>query len=126
VFYGNIGPETGQLDYCGAGNLAIFVASPTDVRQLPPSEPALGTEPYLEPSMKSVQLEAGDALVVVHDTRQGGKAGRRVLEQYREAISRFQSASAEELVAAVRSMMLDRVGGGSEVDWTILVAKRRG
>jgi serine phosphatase RsbU (regulator of sigma subunit) len=131
VFYGILDPATGWLTYCNAGHNPpyLFRASKgAKVEALSRTGMALGVMEQTDWECKSVQLAAGDALLLytdgltdAQDTRARFYGERRLLEVAQAHMGR----SAQDIQDALMGHVQTFVGGAAQFDDITLVVLMR-
>lgn len=130
LFYALIDPDTGQLQYSGAGE-TLALLSGQSVATLRPASLPLGTRPeetyrlsrdHIMPGGLMMMVSRGLRRLAIGEGSGKGKGGPR--SPLMRLIARHNSRSAQQIADAVRALALDRLGRTAR-DLTVVVAKRR-
>jgi serine phosphatase RsbU (regulator of sigma subunit)/putative methionine-R-sulfoxide reductase with GAF domain len=131
LFYGILGPDSGEIVYVNAGHLPPILvrAESGNIEELQTGDAALGLLPGFEYSLQSAHLDVGDVLILytdgvteATDTHQQMFGKRRLIE----AIRSHRGQTAQELVETVIAAVDEFVGEASQSDDLTLVVLKRG
>jgi PAS domain S-box-containing protein len=132
VCYGVLDPAHGQLTFANGGhNRPLWLSSATgEVQEIVTSGTMLGIQPRVKLAELSMQIALNDVLVFYTDglTEAMDVHGNQFgVERLSAALTAAASASAENILAAIKAAWRGFVGDAPEADdMTILVVKRSG
>ena len=131
MFYGILDVNTGEVVYCNAGhNPPYIVRQDGEVKVLPMTQdPMVGAIGGIDFHQNTVQLAAGDALVMFTDGVTEAMNG--VYEAYGEqrleaTLAHASQMSSQEIVDAIKADVATFVDGAEQSDdITVLVLKKK-
>jgi serine phosphatase RsbU (regulator of sigma subunit) len=123
LFYANVQPETGAIEYVAAGHVYAAVVGDS-VRTLAPNDALpLGTQPDGDYAAVSDRLERGEMLVAISDGVHRALRGTRERVLWR-LMQAHRHLDADELIRKAREFLDRQAHEGGVEDQTILVVKR--
>lgn len=129
VFYGVVETAIGRVSGAAAGRLSALLLRPTGWESIGQGSRPLGESPETGYRQDDYQLQPGEALVLFSDGRsevvEPSSQLRSDADVAEDLLDKL-SLSAEELTAAVRSILESRDPDAHRRDRTIVVVKRRG
>jgi serine phosphatase RsbU (regulator of sigma subunit) len=127
LFFGELDPATGELDYVNGGHEAPIVFGPAGVRnRLPPTGPAVGMMPEMVFEVGRALLAAGEAVLLYTDgvTDARGASGLYG-EQRLLSLLATPSSGAAALLDRVEAAVLAHAAGAEQADDITLLAVLR-
>jgi serine phosphatase RsbU (regulator of sigma subunit) len=124
LFFGELDPATGELDYVNGGHEAPIVFGPAGVRnRLPPTGPAVGMMPEMVFEVGRALLAAGEAVLLYTDgvTDARGASGLYG-EQRLLSLLATPSSGAAALLDRVEAAVLAHAAGAEQADDITLLA----
>ena len=130
LFYAQIEPETGLIEFAQAGKGAALALGADDDRRaiLSTDAPPLGVDPDVRYQSGQRFLAPGDVLVVLSDGARSAvdEAGLRIGESaIASLVYKHQEESAQQLLTRIRRLLDRNPSGQPAQDLTVLVTKRR-
>ena len=127
LFYGVIETDTKRLHYCNAGHNPPILVSGEEVKRLEAGGPVLGILPDFPYEEASVQLKAGDVLLVFSDGF--SEAMNHRLEEYGEEnlielAKQHREKSAVELIDKISQSVEHHCGDAPQSDDMTIIALR--
>jgi len=131
LFYGILDPQTGGFDFCNAGHLPGLLVRAKDgsIARLERTGMPLGVFEDASWKRESIQIEAGDSLVLYTDgiTDAQNKAEEFYdIECLEVALKKYQGKPAKELRDALLAEVSDWVGEAPQVDDITLMVVAKG
>ncbi len=112
LFWANFTPETGELRYVNAGHLPPLLVHPTSVEKLDCGGPVLGVLPNATFTSGSIQVSAGDILIVFsdgvaeaanHDDQEFGET--RIAKLAQEHLEESPQQICDQILSGVKMFM---------------------
>jgi sigma-B regulation protein RsbU (phosphoserine phosphatase) len=128
VFCGVLDPQTGSVVYINAGHVPAAVINASGVKaRLQPTGPALGLLPDMEFSIKQVDLEEGDTLLVFTDgvTDVRGPDDEFFSEERLLSLVTRPVSSAAAMLELIQSSLHQHMSGTDQYDDITMLAARR-
>jgi phosphoserine phosphatase RsbU/P len=127
LFCGLVETATGRVGFSSASRPVVLRLRPDGCDSLSACRPILGKSPEAEFAPANLDLEPGEALVVlVGDLRISADAEHRLIDEatLARALRSKLDQSAEDLVEAGRALLDSNAGGRPTKDWAVFALKR--